>query len=459
MIFIYIGLLSTTRELCALSSLARNDPYPVFSSLDPQDFLLIHQKLKIREPEFAEKKQGNASISISPFGQNAERGRNVDKVRAPLGDLQGRWGMIALLYGPIPPGQTLAPSLQTALSNLFPGVAPGDLNDPTKIDPSQQFGYFSVPLKYKKRGVRLDLEANMIAGFGVSVQTGVVCMSQTSTGFLDLTSCTNPTCPFDPSPLTGEDVIKNLMQPLPIIAKEIQLSLCDFSEVSIEEIRINLFWRKIFELNSQDDEEDYPHLMFIPFFELSGSVSPGDVKDPNKQLLNEAFALPFGNRDHSAVGFCAGFNVDFVESIEIGMEAGTTYFFKQDFDNFRLPTSQFQTSIFPDRTSVSITPGINWHFGAKLSAYHFLDKLSGYFQYIQMEHKQDDIRLRKCEDEGFFLPEVLECRSGFQARMANIALNYDISPNINLGIFAQLPLDQRNAYRSTTIMFSFNGSF
>ena len=76
-----------------------------------------------------------------------------------------------------------------------------------------------------------------------------------------------------------------------------------------------------------------------------------------------------------------------------------------------------------------------------------------------MEHKPDSITLRKCEDEGIFLPEVLECRSSFQTRMANIALNYDISPNMGLGIFAQLPLDQKNAYRSTTVMLSFNASF
>lgn len=457
-ICVCISILISSRELSALSSLARNDAYPVFSSLDPQDFLLTAEKLRIREPDFAKKKNSNASISISPFGQNAERGRNLDKIRSELGDLQGRWGMIPLLYGPIPPGQTLAPTLQTALTNLFPGVVPGTLSDASKIDPSQDFGYFSVPLKYKKRGVRVELEAMMVGGFGLKIETGVVSMTQTNTGFIDLTTCTPMDCHFNPSPLTGADVIQYLMLPLDQIADEIKLNLCDFSEISIEEVRLILFWRKIFELNAEDDN-DYPHLMFIPFFELGGSVSPGAIKDPNKQLFNEAFAVPFGNNGHSAVGFTGGLNFDFVESIEIGSEVGITYFFKENFDNYRVPTSEYQSGIFPYRTSVSVTPGLNWHFGAKISAYHFLDKLSGYFQYIQMEHKPDSINLRKCEDEGIFLPEVLECRSSFQARMANIALNYDISPNMGLGIFAQLPLDQKNAYRSTTVMLSFNASF
>ncbi len=456
--FTFLFLTAGIFQLNALSSLSRNDPYPVFSSLDPQDFLLTHIKLQYKDPEFAKRKRDNAGISFSPFGQNAERGRDIDGNRSQLGDLKGRWGMIALLFGKIPPGQTLAPTLETALNNLFPGIAPGDLNDPNKIDPGQDFGFFSVPLKYRKRGVRLDLSANIIGGFGLNFQTGVVCMSQTSTGFIDETTCTPGSCPaFDPAPITGQDVEKYLMKEIKNISREIQLSLCDFSEVSVEEVRINLFWRNAFEINGDDD--DWPHFLFIPFFELSGSVSPGDVKDPDKQLFNRAFALPFGNNDHSAIGFSAGLNFDFIQSMEIGAEVGTTYFFNQDFDNFRVPTSECQSGIFPFRTSISIRPGINWHFGAKLSAYHFLDRLSGWFQYIQMEHKQDDIRLRKCEDIGFFLPEVLECVSGFKVRLANLALNYDISPNINLGLFAQLPLQQCNAYRSTTIMFSFNANF
>lgn len=454
-----IGMLVTSRELGALSSLARNDPYPVYTSLDPQDFLLTAEKLRIREPDFASRKRSNASISISPFGENAERGRNLAHKRVVLGDLEGRWGMIPLLFGPIPPGQTLAPTLQTALANLFPGVAPGTLSDPSKIDPNQDFGYFTVPFKYRKRGVRFQLEAMIGGGFGVNIETGLASLTQTHTGFIDLTGCVAPTCPFNPSPLTNAQVIQYLMEPLDQIADEIQLGLCDFSAFSVEEVRLNLFWRHIYELNTEENEEGYPHFMFIPYIEVSGSVSPADVKDPNKENFNEAFAAPLGNDDHSAVGFTAGLDFDFVEAMEIGAEVGMTYFFKHNFDNFRVPTSEYQTGIYPYRTSVTITPGFNWHFGAKIAAYHFLDKLSGYFQYIQMEHKQDSITLRKCEDEGIFLPEVLECRSGFMAKMANIALNYDLSPNMGLGVFAQLPLDQRNAYRTTTIMLSFNASF
>ncbi len=454
--------------LQALSSLARNDPYPVFSSVDPHEFLYLHEKLQVKNPELAARKRDNVGITISPFGQNADRGRNSHCQKVTLGDLNGRWGMIPLLYGPIPPGRTLPPVLTTALENLFPGATPGSLNDGTKIDPNQDFGYFSVPLKYRKRGVRFELAADIYAGFGLSVQAGIASMSQTNTGFIDKTGCTIPTCanitagtatgsPFNPSPLTNDTVRQYLMSELKTIAKEIGLDICDYCQVSVEEVRINLFWRRGFEINQND--EDWPTFIIMPFLTVGGTVSPGTDKRLDNQFFNRAFYVPSGNGEYSGVGFTGGFDIDFIESIEIGAEVGMTYFFERKFSKYRVPTSEFQTSIYPFTTDVKIHPGFNWHFGAKIAAYHFLDKLSGWFEYIQMEHKPDNIQLRNCEDVNSFLPQQLEKTTGFKAKFIDVALNYDISPNIGLGLFWQAPISQLNSYRSSTVMFTFYTTF
>ena len=123
--------------------------------------------------------------------------------------------------------------------------------------------------------------------------------------------------------------------------------------------------------NRLESSGDYPHTIFFPFFELSGSLSPGQPKEPNQAGFNKKFALPFGNNEHSAVGFTGGLAFDFVQSIELASEIGVTYFMKKNFDNFRLPTHVCQSGIFPFRTDVSVHPGINWHFGATIAAYHF----------------------------------------------------------------------------------------
>ncbi|TET36165.1 hypothetical protein E3J61_01195 [Candidatus Dependentiae bacterium] len=445
--------------LFGLSSLAKNDPYPVYNTLDPHTFLYTYEKLKVTDPKSAERKHDNVGLSIAPFGQNADRGRNLNGVKVPLGDLTGRWSMLALMFGPTPTGKTMAPTLQTALTNLFPGVAPGDLNDGSKIDPAQNFGFFSVPLKYRKRGIRFELAADIYAGFGLSVQTGIVSMTQTSTGFLDQTGCDDFSCPFDPVTPTRDDVRTYLMHEWKTIAKEIQLDIGSFCETSVEEVRINLFWRRGFELNrDEEDESCHPHFLLIPFFMVSGGASPGD-EDRIVGGFNKAFFTPFGNNDHNTIGFTAGLNFDFVDTVEIGGEVGVTHFFSKNFEKFRLPTSEWQSGVYPFFTDVRVSPGFNWHFGAKISSYHFLECLSGYFEYIQVRHSQDKIELRKCEDQGIFFPNQLEVLTGFEVKLVNAALNYDISPNINLGIMGQIPLSQKNAYRSSTILFSFAATF
>jgi hypothetical protein len=191
---------------------------------------------------------------------------------------------------------------------------------------------------------------------------------------------------------------------------------------------------------------------------ISGGASPGDE---NRLVggLNNAFFTPFGNNDHNAIGFTAGLDFDFVETVEIGGEVGITHFFSKNFEKFRLPTSEWQSGVYPFSTDVNVNPGFNWHFGAKISSYHFLQCLSGYFEYVQVHHCQDSIELRKCEDQGVFLPNQFEVLTGFDVKLVNAALNYDISPNINLGIVGQIPLSQKNAYRSSTVLFSFAATF
>jgi len=457
------GLLVTNNVHANLSSLAKNDAFPMFSSLDPQTFLLTHEKLKYRDVEWADAKGKYASLSISPFAQNADKGKPIEgqspiedlciedttqNCSDALGDLTGRSGMIPLIYGPLPEEVNQWPNtLQTAREQLFPDQIMGDsnavLNDPMVIDPTQMFGYFSFPLKYRKRGVRFDIKLQFWDDIGVNIQTSVSSIRQTIQERINLTTT-------DFMGLTAEDVNTLLMKPLDNIAQEIGLDICNFQQNSIEEIRLNLYWRHVYEVNK--NKYDFPYLLVIPFLEVGGSASPGKKKDPNK-----FFGLPFGNNEHASIGLTGGINFDFIESIEVGGEVGFTHFFDKSFSDFRIPTNKFQTTIFPFTTDVRISPGRNWHFAGKIAACHFLANLSMYFQYVLVEHKDNDIKLKK--DDPAFLPKILAKTTGWKTKLVNIGFNYDISPNLILGFLWQAPLSQRNTYRSTTILFTFNATF
>ena len=458
----YALILFYNQTISALSSLAKNDAYPVFTSLDPHEFMLTYRKLCYKNIFWAGEKGDRFSLSVSGFGQNADRGKTIkgertfdpetnQEIRTELGDLTGRSSMIALLYGTLPQGASYGPKLTEARERLFPNVPAGtELTNAEAIDLDQLFGFYSFGLKYRKRGARFHFMARLSEDFGLSLQTGIANICQTVTSRTYSTADKTFDC-ADLNNVTTENVNCLLMDQLDPIAREIGLDLCNFGATSVEEIRLNLFWRHIYACLACDPGM-WPDVLIIPFVEISASFSPGKRKDPMVQ-----FGLPFGNNGHPSGGFSAGINFDFVHTIEIGVEGGMTHFFARSFSDFRLPNSILQTTIFPFATDVKIQPGHSWHFGAKMTAFHFIDKLSLYFQYLMVEHTKDSITLKN-PDPAFKL-ECFEDTTVFKTKLANIGFNYDLCPNLVLGVLWQMPIQQRNSYRSTTVLFTINATF
>ena len=499
----------------AISSLAKNDGYPVFTTLDPHTFLHTHEKLRIKAPYFSLEKNNAVGLSVAAYGQLADSGRDrfgnkffppgkhcIDRQVDPnsittttpggitttsttnppdttckreamfpveLGDITGRLNMITLLLGNRPDGQDLTPTLQNAFNELSP--------DELLIDPTERFGHFSIPLKYRKYGIRFDLSIHLLCGFGLNLRAGIASIHQSVDHFRDMTCFARNECPFIPFPdEVGLDddkqvkfrelkakITRVLMNPLCDIAQELKLDIVDFKDSSIDELRFSLFWRQAHELNAE--REEWPHIIATPFFLFTGSFSPVKLQDTSK-----VFSVPFGNNRHTAVGLDVGLNFDFVETIEIGAEVGVVHFFDKNFCGYRVPNHVKQRVFFPFTTDVNIQPGRNWHFAAKIAAFHFLDKLSMYFQYVMVEHKEDTVRLldkSKCKppcsatltDDTVFQPQVLEEISAWKTKVANVGFNYDISPNIGLGFLWQAPLTQRNSYRTSTVMLGLCATF
>ena len=463
--FIVTLILSHISLHAELTSLAKNDAIPMFSTLNLDDaFLLTKEQLLYKDVDWAEKKHDRIRFSLSPFAQNADRGKTIKGERCslpfpftdpcnetvvdtPLGDLTGRTGMIALVYGSVPAGQTLAPTLVKAKEELF-GTTTEVINNEGDIDPNQTFGYFSFPLKYRKRGVAFEMAARFAKNFGARIQARVSTIRQVRENTFNLTN--DSTFVPETSTVDKERVDTYLMNELCTIANEISVNLCDFVQTSMEEILFNLFWRQAFEMN-KDADSDWAKFLLIPYIEVGASVSPGKKDNDHK-----FFAAPFGNNTHPSVGFTTGINIDFLETIEIGGEVGYTHFFKRDFC-MPIPNSKFQTNLFPFSTEVSVSPGDNWYFGARIAAYHFIDNLSMYFEWFVLDHQKDSICLEK--PDPAFLPEVLECTTSFKTKLGNVAFNYDLSPNVGVGVLWQIPFSQRNSYRSSTIMAGFNVTF
>lgn len=461
-------MLSLHQALHAMTSDSRQEPFPVYSTLDPHTFLQTQEKLCLKGLPTEPDANDCIQLSISPYRQGADFARNIDKDLVPIGDIDGKWAMVALLFGELPQGQVLPPVLQAARNCLFPDAPEGvPLTNCEAVDPLQQFGFFTIPIKYRKKGCRFEFDAMICHDVGIRFQAGVADINMTHTAqalpisaalpngqtadFINLTPCPidfrcmNPNNPN----ITADNINACLMCKVREIAKELCLNIENFHEVSAEDVRAAIFWRHAFPINMNRIDRDWAPFLFIPFAIVEGSLAAGKPKDPSKM-----FAVPFGSDGHNAVGFTTGFNIDFTETVEIGAEAGFDHFFSRDFCKFHIPNSKLQSGIYPFATDVNVQPGNNWHFGAKLSAYHFLDRLSFYLQYVIVHHDHDRITLK--HPDPAFKPEILERRSFWKNQLFNAAFNYDISPNISLGVLWQAPFKQQNTYRATTLMFSLN---
>ncbi len=478
-----------------IDTLNKTDPIPVFTSAFPYTYLYTNEK------EYLKGKRQNCdpqylSLSVSAYFQKANRGKNLDKKRAQLGDLTGRWNMIAALplndpsQPDVPTGHAFPAEFTTVANNLLScaktitspttgGKIPTELTTIPGIislqPPYDLLGFFTVPIKYHKKGVRFQAEGRLFRDVGIAAQFGVSNISQLAQ-FVDLTTtpsgcvptgCITEICPTNTNPplnclnpfstnqFTNANwkqfvncVHRQVMDQLQDLASASGIDLCNFNRSSIEDFHIEAFWRHAFPIDRNDTYCIAPFL-FIPFASVGGSFGFGDGIDPN--LI---FSVPFGNNKHNAVRFNAGFTLDFYETIEIGAHAGMAHFFDRDFKGYRVPNNMFQSEFYPFTTDVKISPGDTWHIGFLMNAYHFLECLSVYLEYLYVVHNRDKICLLKPDPSNVFRPQDLECKSPWSVQLLNVGFNYDISPNFALGFFTQIPLQQKNAYRSTTYMFS-----
>lgn len=495
-----------------LTRLTNNDPYPLFASTDPYEFLARCVRNDIED--YCEPcNNGCFRMSFSVFRQSALAGTDMEEIEdTPLGDLKGRWNMIGLFYDPkvrdiLIEGLDLVTSFTTCITD-----APLNINlltDPAGADPKQEFGFLSVPILYRKYGSRFVGEFALPCGFSLELRGGVaqiwqepnfIDLSCTATGqtcpVRDCTStdnvqnfCSTSTCcpPVNPLSTQGisstncvnanccidvprcecktlviDKIIKRKDRIEKLLGLQIDESLftsAPFIQTGLEDTEINLNWLNLFPVNK--GRADWPFFVLMPFASLGFTI-------PTGTKINKAnlFALPTGNNGHWSYGGRFGMTIDFVDAFTIGGEIGFTGFTPRVYKRFPAPTQELQSGVFPEVVSMRVTPGFNWNFAAYFGSYRFLDRFSAWAQYVVVSHQRDEFELvspwdPNCYDyhtgitERKILFHKLRQESSFRAHFVNVALNYEISPNIQLGIGWQIPVFQQNAYRSSTVIGTF----
>lgn len=479
----------------------RNDPFKVFSAIFPHYFLQQREKQLIFGYADEKGTPERVMVAISAFGQNASNAKTINGAYCVpqgwvgntcqgqcnnltcsnpssststcpncnnsvfIGDIDGRWNLLGLLAGQLPQGASYPPLLLAALQALFPGAQPGSITtsmiEIQNQNPTCQpvFGYVSVPLKYRKRGVRWDIESIICGDFGLQFEGGVVEISQVlNPCFINLSKdATDQTPCTSGSNISTTTISCYLFEPLIPLMQQLGLDVCNFTKWGIEDMYLSLYWRHAHAINFNRDTS-WPRLLATPFIRICGGIATGHAQDPTRQ-----FSLPFGNNGSNSFNANIGIDFDFVETVEVGGEIGYSHFFAKNFDNYRLPTNCLQSGIFPFATSVRIKPGDTIYLAGNMHAHHFLDRLSFWFQWVYVHHRKDSIT-RLIDDPAFITVDdnnpLAKCHNTvWRAQLGNFGFYYDVSPNLQFGFLWQQMFHARNVYNATTVMFTVNFIF
>lgn len=483
-------------QLNAMSNLTKNDPYPLFSAAYPYDFLAQNEKIynfMFRAQEYEETR---FRLSFSPFRQAAKCATDIHKLQTPIGNLPQGCGMnfSALFFDPaigIPLANELGLDTTAFTFTCTPGQTLTDclelIRSPSYQDPACAFGYVSSYILYRKYGVRFEADFLVIDtcfdGVGIRFRGGVADVRQTVTTFLDNTctsscinGCDNGTVACNPYSSTCVNfMIDNIIKQKNLIAQSLGYELCStYHKLGPEDLRLSLFWRHLYDINP-DDVIDFPRAVIIPFVEAGVSIPMTKHLDPRY-----IFGVPLGN-GHVGAGAWGGVLVNFPDTVEIGFQGGFTHFFREKYCNYPLTTYEFEQLIYPYRADVYIKPGTSWHAAVSLYAWHFLENLSFWGEYVLVSHENDDIKLcrsllppnsifnpdttastatlQQAECLGIktrrgYLIDKAECWTKWESHMFNFGFTYDISPYAQLGLLWQTSFRQRNAYRSSTLLGS-----
>lgn len=487
-------LVSPSLIAYGLTNLTRNDPFPLFSSRDPYNFLTNHAKRNILSG--SDYPQERFSFAVSVFRQGADKSRNQDKERVELFDINGNWNMLALTYDPTvalisptiasfvnttPPRNDLIPPFDETQVTEITSMCIPLLIDPANTDTAHNLGFFSVPGTYRKNGIRFDGQMALCNDLGLTLDISFADIKSYPCDFL-MNCPETVTCVTLNDDSTGTETCTifgidctcfqyldlELMKKLRKIAAELHLDIHEYQKTSVEDFRLGAYWRHIFASDcdvetGQTSWSDVPCCLFIPFITVEGSI-PFEEPIDNRKL----FAIPFGNNGHGAVGVTTGFNIVYNTWVEFGSEVGFSHFFSQFYGDLPMPTEELQVGLIPFSVDACIQPGNNWHFAATLTTPYFLPHLSFYAQYFYVNHNKDHVTILKdlrpadvleSPNKREFLVCKYERESKWDSQMANVAFNYEFCPEITAGIAWQLPLRGRNVFRSTTILFSLIGVF
>jgi len=401
------------------------------------------------------KKRQFCSLDLEPFYEHASGAKNSNGHKVPCGDINGRWNMIGLLQGQeASPNGTLNDGSHTYMLDAYNNIEHGRVSSTnylsnTFTDTNGTFGYFSIPINHEKFGLRtkFQLKFNSIA---LTVRTGVINYKQNPT-FNDMTPSATD-YGFNPYDIVLTDTYLMIEQRRTHIFNEIGLDVNKVNKTTMEDTHIELSWNKSF---GMDNEDGVLTVAFQPFL-AAGIWLPSGVK----KNQDAAMSIPTGNNGFIGYTIEGALNFDFPGTIMISVGGSATFFGHKTVNNYRLPSNDGQSGIYPWKTTVRLGQGTVWRFQTGFISRHFLENLSMGFGYIFTKKEQDSILIKDTSTRtAYFKTGKAEKESGWESQMFHFGADYDITRELALGAAIETPITGKRILRTLTLMGDVRFSF
>jgi len=383
-------------------------------------------------------------------------GTDSTRTRYPM--LSAAWRVLdGILGGTAAAANVVDHEAPVLADNPAEGIAAGNIDKnytlESNFDPDDNnTGYLSVPMDTcEKYGMRGQICFEFSCGLGMKCKGGFV--EYRLTGTFRTHSPLGDATSTDPLTKAQGLIDKYLMNPHEQVLNELGIYTHEQKKTVFEDTYIELFWNLPWEI----EDASFNHVATVsPYLAVGVWIPSGKKKDQDQM-----FSVPSGADGFWGLSAVGSINLDFPGLIQLSFGGGATFYESRTISGYRVPSSQYQSVIYPWKARIKKRPGTVWYLNASLKTEEFIEQFSFFFDYVYSEHKRDSITLKETVTtrNAYFFPEKLREDSKWRTNVIHAGLNYRVSSGLDLGFSFQAHLSGARVYKTTTMMGTLNFNF
>ena len=407
----------------------------IVSGLQPFGLVSFHDPAPVHTPQGIDHagkdtKRSAMQVSLLPYHLHAASAKNSSHEKTALGDRLGPINMLALLINDdVSPYEkkfgSEASTSESVLHAAYDGLADhiagtGDAEEAhpddsiflgatyepvSATDSRYGWGKYLTTMKHSRIGLRGSFDYSFANGIGVTIKSGIAQYSlnpaYTANPFYDVSLSKW----INHADVSADGTAVKVMQSKLMastrheaVGKMLGVDFSGSSTTSIEDTSVEVSWRRGYVMR---DEEGDKVVTTTPYFAIGVTLPTAEKKNASK-----LFDLALGNDGFYGFSAQGELSFDFPGMIRFGFGAAVTLYNQDTIGKQFVPTSEYQETLYPWKTTVTKRPGTLWKAYATIKAHHFIDYMSCYVNYILVAHEKDSITLSGSE-ASLFLPKNL----------------------------------------------------